>query len=86
MQTQTEHPATFSGYSEAERKALLQLAVDHENAQHKRPTIHIIHADDLTHFLATHQREERVQLLVEEEGIILHWIYYNKTIANRVLC
>ena len=68
MQTQTEQPATFSEYSEAERKVLLQLAVDHENAQHKQPTIHIIRADGLTHFLATHQREERIQLVVEKEG------------------
>lgn len=68
MQTPTEHPATFSGYSDTERKAILQLAVDHENALHKRSSIHIIRADELTRFLATHQRDDRIQLLVENEG------------------
>lgn len=68
MQTQTEHPTTFSGYSESERNTILQLAVDHENALHKQANIHIIHSDELAHFIATHQRDDRMQLIVEKEG------------------
>lgn len=68
MQTPTEQPTTLSGYSDSERKAILRGAVDHENALHKKAHIQIVPSDDLNHFIATHQRDDRMHLIVEKEG------------------
>ena len=67
MQTRTEQPTSISGYPATTQHAILTAAVDHENASNQR-NIHIIPAKELAYFIALHKRDERYQVIVENEG------------------